>query len=671
MKSTIALLAATSLSLCQTVPAATLMVLADWYDPSFDSLVRVDSVWIPGYSTSPSNGYVRSGRNQLLVPTKGYAGPLAILDTSDPSAPVVRRMERRWFSIPDYDPGLYVGQIMEIRAKYLLARHVSDKAGHILQIDTANGLGQTAELNRRGELENCVDSLASDTIWIRAVAAERSAYASTFSCSSSNPFLESHAVVHFFPPFPATHVQSIQNGHATSMVADARWPGWYRAPISDSLGAPWNVALTFTGKDAAGATKTWDSLGHPWQAASDSGASFWILGKADGTASAVRRDSVPGAAAIVLGFPSGERVGLQADQGGFPGVSLVAGWSVQPLWSRPASVYEIHSDGSRSGGIDILSQGDTVWLSGGPVAGNSNQPDVIWLSMAAFDFDKTYNPFAEAGPGDDCPQSGGSETQGLVGKALGSNGFPVWTGWETCDIGGPMDSPQYWFRDTFAVASTTIRLPLSRPVDSSNWSYSNLAFFPLDTVVAWAPVKDHNFGFCTHTQFQTMNVPGGVISIRGDDDIWLFGDDTLRIDLGGQHGPVSGRYNFSRFPQAEGAVIDFDLFQCERHAVGSDLTISSNIRIFPGRTLAKPAILPAKVRDADHPVRLRVLSGRKIAVDVPSGRSWTVSARSLDGAVRFRTAGTGSGTLSLPGAHGACVILLRSEGRSDSRQVAF
>ena len=80
--------------------------------------------------------------------------------------------------------------------------------------------------------------------------------------------------------------------------------------------------------------------------------------------------------------------------------------------------------------------------------------------------------------------------------------------------------------------------------------------------------KRHNFRFTTelHTKFKYQG--GEVFSFFGDDDVWVFINKKLALDLGGVHSRMEGTVNLDANANNLGLVVgqiySMDLFQAER-----------------------------------------------------------------------------------------------------------
>ncbi|MBN2802956.1 MAG: DUF4215 domain-containing protein [Deltaproteobacteria bacterium] len=91
-------------------------------------------------------------------------------------------------------------------------------------------------------------------------------------------------------------------------------------------------------------------------------------------------------------------------------------------------------------------------------------------------------------------------------------------------------------------------------------------------------VYSHNFSFTSQVKFwfeYHKNVKQ-VLNFVGDDDVWVFINGKLAVDLGGLHAPVEGEIDVSTLGLTDGEVYDIEVFQAERLSNGSTyrLTLS-------------------------------------------------------------------------------------------------
>jgi fibro-slime domain-containing protein len=88
----------------------------------------------------------------------------------------------------------------------------------------------------------------------------------------------------------------------------------------------------------------------------------------------------------------------------------------------------------------------------------------------------------------------------------------------------------------------------------------------------------HNFSFTSelHLGFTYSDSMAGVIEVQGDDDVWIFVNGYLAVDLGGLHQPLAASVsitsaNAAQFGLSPGNSYDIALFHAERQAPGSSL----------------------------------------------------------------------------------------------------
>ena len=91
--------------------------------------------------------------------------------------------------------------------------------------------------------------------------------------------------------------------------------------------------------------------------------------------------------------------------------------------------------------------------------------------------------------------------------------------------------------------------------------------------------RNQHFCFESHANFRFRN--GLKFSFRGDDDIWVFIDNKLAVDLGGTHLAAPGYVDLDKFmPNAEvGKSYDIDIYFCDRRTTMSNVHIKTNMFI--------------------------------------------------------------------------------------------
>ncbi len=94
----------------------------------------------------------------------------------------------------------------------------------------------------------------------------------------------------------------------------------------------------------------------------------------------------------------------------------------------------------------------------------------------------------------------------------------------------------------------------------------------------------HNFAFTMHVNAEFKYVPGQYFDFRGDDDVWVFINDSLVVDIGGVHGPISGSVNVDSLGLTAGTIYPFDIFFAERNTCGSNFKMRTSMDLKTDRT---------------------------------------------------------------------------------------
>lgn len=96
-------------------------------------------------------------------------------------------------------------------------------------------------------------------------------------------------------------------------------------------------------------------------------------------------------------------------------------------------------------------------------------------------------------------------------------------------------------------------------------------------------LENHNYGFTMKVQAQFEYVPGQKFEFFGDDDVWVFINNKLVVDIGGQHHRVNGKVNLDTIGQNTGDTLvpgqtyPFHIFYAERHKVESNFKMRTSI----------------------------------------------------------------------------------------------
>lgn len=113
-----------------------------------------------------------------------------------------------------------------------------------------------------------------------------------------------------------------------------------------------------------------------------------------------------------------------------------------------------------------------------------------------------------------------------------------------------------------------------------NWEYED-QIVPVFGAAHVANKKTHNFHFSTQVtywfKYDAKNT--ARLDFTGDDDVWVFVNDKLAVDLGGVHQPVDGSVTISaataaKYGLADGNVYKLNIFHVERKKESSSFRLT-------------------------------------------------------------------------------------------------
>jgi len=201
------------------------------------------------------------------------------------------------------------------------------------------------------------------------------------------------------------------------------------------------------------------------------------------------------------------------------------------------------------------------------VASGLAAASVITLNATVRDFQASHPNFQNGGPY--------AVYTGLVGSTLGLDGKPVYVGGTT--LTNATDFNQ-WYNNVAGVNQAfSISLAAAETFAGSGiYSYTNSSYFPIDGLGFGNEGRSHNYHFTTEINSQFTYVGGETFSFRGDDDVWVYINNQLVVDLGGVHSAANGSVNIDSLGLTVGQNYSLDIFHAERQTTQSNFNFTTS-----------------------------------------------------------------------------------------------
>lgn len=163
---------------------------------------------------------------------------------------------------------------------------------------------------------------------------------------------------------------------------------------------------------------------------------------------------------------------------------------------------------------------------------------------------------------------------------------------------------EYWYFDS---ADTTLAMRTDeksgsyylKDVGNKDWSKNvnsssntngvsnTYGFFPFNETAEACSASNYNYGFGTKLEFKFRLTDNGTVvgtdgnehpikfNFSGDDDVWVYVDGNLALDVGGAHGKVTGHIDFSGSSTNKTATVSKTKKSLNKSSIGGEKTPSS------------------------------------------------------------------------------------------------
>lgn len=236
-------------------------------------------------------------------------------------------------------------------------------------------------------------------------------------------------------------------------------------------------------------------------------------------------------------------------------------------------------------------------LIAGVIAGIGLTVPLQSASAASISVTATIRDFSSSHA--DFQQGFGGSEKDIVLSALGPDGKPVYneavkgvTGAGSLTTNGTANFNE-WYNATPTLVTSLVA---SEAVPGSGiYTYTNSSYFPINGLGFGNEGNTSNFHFTTEINTRFTYTGGETFSFTGDDDVWVFINGILAIDLGGVHGPESASVSLDTAAATlgitTGGSYDLDIFHAERQTSGSNFNFTTSIELVDATDVSEPGAI--------------------------------------------------------------------------------
>ena len=227
----------------------------------------------------------------------------------------------------------------------------------------------------------------------------------------------------------------------------------------------------------------------------------------------------------------------------------------------------------------------------GPTAGTSTVDGPAGGCVQLVGVVRDFKGSNEVGGHPDFESCAGADvTRGLLANSLGFDRKPVYA--SQCEMPAQTAACPYgqqttskaafdeWYRTADGV-NMAYQISFILEPNANATAFAASQFFPLDGTGFGDGPNNHNFAFTTELHLKFIYRGGETFTYTGDDDLWVFVNQKLALDLGGLHPQVTGTIDLdvsaATLGITRGQTYDLELFHAERHTTSSHFRIDTNL----------------------------------------------------------------------------------------------